>query len=66
MWAIFKVFTELVTICFGFLATRHVGILVPRPGIELTPLALEGKILTTGPPGKPFLCSFSSLILGNY
>ena len=47
MWAIFKVFTELVTICFGFLATRHVGILVPRPGIELTPLALEGKILTT-------------------
>lgn len=66
MWAIFKVFTELVTICFGFLATRHVGILVPRPGIELTLLALEGKILTTGPPGKPFLFSFSSLILGNY
>ena len=28
------------------------GILVPRPGIELTPLALEGKILTTGLPGK--------------
>ena len=28
------------------------GILVPQPGIEPTPPALEGKILTTGPPGR--------------
>ena len=28
------------------------GILVPFPGIEPTPLALEGKVLTTGLPGK--------------
>jgi len=28
------------------------GILVPWPGIELMPPALEGKILTTGLPGK--------------
>ena len=27
------------------------GILSPRPGIELTPLALEGKVLTTEPSG---------------
>ena len=27
------------------------GILVPRPGIELTSLALEGGFLSTGPPG---------------
>ena len=29
------------------------GILTPRPGIEPTPPALEGEVLTTGPPGKP-------------
>ena len=28
------------------------GILVPRPGIKLTSLALQGKFLTTGPPGE--------------
>ena len=35
------------------------GILVPRPGTELVSPALEGGILTTGPPGKScnqFLC----------
>ena len=40
------------------------GILAPRPGIEPTPPALEGKVLTTGLPGKflkllgsiPILC----------
>ena len=28
------------------------GILVSRPGIEPTSPALEGELLTTGPPGK--------------
>ena len=28
------------------------GILAPRPGIEPAPPALEGEVLTTGPPGK--------------
>ena len=28
------------------------GILVPRPGIEPPSPALEGRFLTTGPPGK--------------
>ena len=28
------------------------GMLVPRPGIELASPALEGRFLTTGPPGK--------------
>ena len=27
------------------------GILDPQPGIEHTPPALEGEVLTTGPPG---------------
>lgn len=28
------------------------GILVPQPGIEPEPPALEGEVLTTEPPGK--------------
>ena len=28
------------------------GILAPRPGVESAPSALEGEVLTTGPPGK--------------
>ena len=28
------------------------GILVPQPGTEPPPLALEGRFLTPGPPGK--------------
>ena len=28
------------------------GILVPKPGVEPTPPALESSILTTGPPEK--------------
>ena len=33
-------------------APRHVGILVPQPGIEPMTPALQGRFLTTGPPGK--------------
>ena len=36
---------------FGFSVREH-GILVPWPGIEPAPPALEGEILTTGPPRK--------------
>ena len=35
--------------CFGCKAS---GILAPPPGIEPAPPVLEGKVLTTGPPGK--------------
>ena len=28
------------------------GILTLRPGIKLTPAAMEREVLTTGPPGK--------------
>ena len=52
-----KVCIEFVTIwilfyVLVFLAARHVGILVPRPGIKPTPPALEGKVLTIEPPGR--------------
>ena len=34
------------------------GILDPQPGIEPVPPALEGNILTTGPPGKVSIFNF--------
>ena len=44
-------------LCFGFKAC---GILAPRPGVKLAPLALEGDVLTTGLPGKSHVFLFSS------
>ena len=40
--------------CFMFLVFGHkaCGILAPRPGIEPTPPALDGEVLTTGLPGE--------------
>ena len=37
---------------FCFFHHEACGILVPWPGIKPATLALEGKVLTTGPPGK--------------
>ena len=37
---------------FWFFGPEARGILPPRLGIEPTPPALEGEVLTTGPPGK--------------
>ena len=50
----FKVFIDSVTsvLCFGFFGPKACGMLAPWPGIELVPSALEGKVLTTGLPGK--------------
>ena len=31
---------------------------LPRPGIELVSLALQDGFLTTGPPGKPKICTW--------
>lgn len=57
MWTIFKVFIEFFTVLlmfyvFGFFDHEAGGILAPQPGIKPSPSALEGNILTTGPPGK--------------
>ena len=35
-----------------FFGHEACGILAPQTGIEPTPPALEGGVLTTGPPGK--------------
>ena len=38
---------------FWFIGCQECGILAPQPGIEpVVPPALEGEVLTTGPPGK--------------
>ena len=61
-WAIFKVSVKFITIsfllfmfCFFFffflLVMRHAGFSYP-PGIEPMCPRLEGKVLTTGEPGK--------------
>ena len=58
MWIIFNVFIEFVTVLFlyyvwgGFFGHEACGILARWRGTKLTPPALEGKVLTTGPPGN--------------
>ncbi|XP_060140769.1 RNA-binding protein 38 isoform X2 [Globicephala melas] len=47
---------------FWFFGCEACGILVPRPGIEPAPPALEGKVPTTGPPGKSLSVSFHGLM----
>ena len=51
-----KVFIEFVIILFLFYVLvfwlRGMWILATQPGIESAPLALEGEVLTTWPPGK--------------
>ena len=60
MWTIFKVFIEFVTILLLFYVLvfwpQGMWDLSSRPGIEPASPALEGEVLTTGPPGEsPFL-----------
>ena len=66
MWTIFKVFIEFVNnfvsvFCFGLEAC---GILASQSGVELTPCALEGEMLTTGLPGKSLFSIFSVVYRG--
>ena len=55
MWTIFKVSIQLVTILllFWLFGPEACGISAPGSGIEHTSPALEGEVLTTGPPGNP-------------
>ena len=62
-WTIFKVFIEFLTILLLFYVLVYgpeaCGILTPQPRIELSFPALEGRVLTTGPPGKSLYLSLS-------
>ena len=42
----------LSSVAHGLSCPTGCGILVPQPGIEPEFAALEGEVLTTGPPGK--------------
>ena len=53
---------SLVVVC-GLSCPLACGILVPRPGIELMSPALEGRFLTTAPPGKSLCYSFEAQTL---
>ena len=53
MWAIFiKSLLNLLQYCLYVFWDSRLGILASRLGTELAPSALEGKVLTPGPPGK--------------
>ena len=41
-------------LCFGFFGCKACELLAPRPGIESMPPALEGEVLTPGPPEKSY------------
>ena len=62
MWTIFKVFIEFVTVLLLFYVLvfwpQGMWLLGPRPGIEPAPPALEGEVLTTGPPEKSLFVLF--------
>ena len=67
MWTIFKVFVEFVTILFlfyVFLASRPCKLcgFLALPTRGWACLALEGKVLTTGQPGKSLNTCFISHI----
>jgi hypothetical protein len=55
----------LVVAVYGFSCSAACRILVSQPGIELEFPALQGRVLTTGPPGK-FLCDDLDHNLANY
>ena len=51
---------------FWFFGPEACGILAPWPGIKPAPPALEGEVLTTGPPGKSLVFCFlkNNFVLG--
>ena len=61
MWTTFKVFIEFATALHLFYGKIFViclfvpetcGTLDPQSRVKLAPPALDGEVLTTGPPGK--------------
>ena len=58
MWTLLKSLLNLLQYCFCFMfwlfGQKACGIFGPQPEIKPAPPALEGEVLTTGPPG-PFL-----------
>ena len=68
LWTILKVFIESVAVLFLFydlvFGYEACGILTPQQGIKLAAHALEGEVITTGPPGKSLSFSFKHISFG--
>ena len=60
-WICYNIASVLCSVLGVFFGCKACGILAPQPGIKLIPAALEGKVLTTGPPGKslPLILPFT-------
>ena len=62
MWTIFKVFVDFVTVLFLFYVLvfppQACAILAPQLGVKPAASALEGEVLTTGPPRKSLEAHF--------
>ena len=69
MWTILKSLLSVLQyyFCFkfGLFGLEACGILAPPTGIKPTPSLLEGKVLTTGPPGKSQVC-FKELVFRSH
>ena len=50
---------------FQFFGHKACGILTPQPGTQAAAPALEGEVLTTGPPGKSQQMNKSYLSIKN-
>ena len=55
MWSQRVKHTEVTAtvLYFGFFGPEACEILAPQPGVETSLPALEGEVLTPGPPGSP-------------
>ena len=51
-WCLYWVCYNVAVVRFWVFGHKACGILVTQAGFEPTPSALEGEVLTTGPPGK--------------
>ena len=64
--SLFNLLQYCFALCFVFFGSEACGILAPWPGIKPTPSALEGQVLTTGPPGRSLVVSFKPILLAVY
>ena len=52
IWICYNIASVLCFVLFLFFGLEACVILALWPGVELAPLAVEGEVLTFGPPGK--------------
>ena len=55
---VLAVIHRIFIVTLGLGCPAACGVLIPRPGIKPASLALKGRFLTTGPPGKSWAITF--------